>query len=171
MIDPVPKSGRPKSYIIWAAIWYNGRTDLIFINRRGIRGGYTSESYMEALEEGLVPSYEPGIPFQQDNAPIHTSEVTKTWFEEHGIWVIDWPPYSPDMAPIEHAWWELKKSVLIKYLEIGSIGQSEEAILRLKVIAQEVWHEIPQDFFRALIDSMPRRLQAVREAEGWHTRY
>jgi hypothetical protein len=49
------------------------------------RGGYTSRSYIWALEEGLLPEYEPGTFFQQDNARIHVSKLVKDWFEEHGI--------------------------------------------------------------------------------------
>lgn len=171
MIDEVPKSGRPKSYMIWAAIGYDTRSELIFMNRYGATNGYTSESYQEALEEGLLPIYKPGHPFQQDNAPIHMSRATKDFFESHGIWVIDWPPYTPDLNPIEHVWWELKKQILLKYPELSTLGQSEGAIARLKVVAEECWQEIDQDFFRRLFDSMPRRLAAVRAAKGWHTRY
>jgi transposase len=31
---------------------------------------------------------------------------------EHGITSLDWPPYSPDVNPIEHMWWVLEKHVL-----------------------------------------------------------
>lgn len=76
MIDEIPKSGRPKSHMIWGAISYEGRSELIFMNRCGVRGGYNSESYVETLREGLVPLYEPGLAFQQDNAPIHKSAMS-----------------------------------------------------------------------------------------------
>jgi transposase len=39
----------------------------------------------------------------QDNASIHTAHKVKDWFEENGIQTTDWPPYSPDLNPIEHA--------------------------------------------------------------------
>ena len=38
----------------------------------------------------------------QDNASIHTSRLARDWLQEHGIEVTDWPPYSPDLNPIEH---------------------------------------------------------------------
>jgi tRNA A37 threonylcarbamoyladenosine biosynthesis protein TsaE len=58
--------------------------------------------YQQALEGGLFPIYEPGDTFQQDNARIHTSYSTQEFLEENGIWIIEWPPYSPDINPIEH---------------------------------------------------------------------
>jgi transposase len=41
--------------------------------------------------------------FMQDNAPIHTAHIIKDWLEEMAIEVLEWPPYSPDLNPIEHA--------------------------------------------------------------------
>jgi transposase len=40
----------------------------------------------------------------QDNASIHTAKKVKDWFMGNGIITTDWPPYSPDLNPIEHAW-------------------------------------------------------------------
>ncbi len=40
--------------------------------------------------------------FQQDLAPAHTAKVTKSWFNDHGITVFDWPANSPDQNPIEN---------------------------------------------------------------------
>ncbi len=36
--------------------------------------------------------------FQQDLPPAHTS---KTWFNDHGFTVLDWPANSPDLNPID----------------------------------------------------------------------
>lgn len=67
------------------------------------RGGYTAQSYIWVLEEGLQPYYQPGQIFQQDKAPIHNAILTREWFESHGIHVLLWPRFSPDLNPIEHA--------------------------------------------------------------------
>ncbi len=31
--------------------------------------------------------------FQQDLAPAHTAKGTKSWFNDHGVTVLDWPLY------------------------------------------------------------------------------
>ncbi len=40
--------------------------------------------------------------FQQILAPAHTARGTKSWFNGHGVGVLDWPANSPDLNPIEN---------------------------------------------------------------------
>ncbi len=35
--------------------------------------------------------------FQQDLAPAHTARSTKSWLNDHGVGVLDWPANSPDL--------------------------------------------------------------------------
>ncbi len=36
--------------------------------------------------------------FQQDLAPAHTAKSTKSWLNDHGVGVLDWPANSPDQT-------------------------------------------------------------------------
>ncbi len=40
--------------------------------------------------------------FQQDLAPAHTAKSTKSWLNDHGVGVLDWPANSQDLNPIEN---------------------------------------------------------------------
>jgi len=66
---------------------------------------YSANSYLEVLNAELLPAYQnndPSYIFQQDNAAIYTARQVRAWFIRYGIQTTDWPPYSPDLNPIEH---------------------------------------------------------------------
>ena len=162
--------------MVWGAIWLTpngrvGRSPLIIMERDPAKNGYSANSYTETLTRGLLPQYRPGQIFMQDNVPIHNAKYIKNFLEKHGIWTMEWPPYSPDLNPIEHLWWALKKLVYKLYPELATIGGSEEDLKALRKALKEAWKKLPNSLIRCLIKSMPRRLEAVRKAKGWQTKY
>ncbi len=48
--------------------------------------------------------------FQQDLAPAHTAKSTKSWLNDHGVGVLDWPHSSPDLN-IENIWGIVKRKM------------------------------------------------------------
>jgi hypothetical protein len=167
-----------KQQMVWGAIWCTaggriGRSPLVLMTRDSSakRNGYSAWSYCEALEEGLQPQYKPGERFMQDNAKVHTSKLTKKWLEERGIWTIEHPPYSPDLNPIEHIWWALKRKLHELHPEFDLLKDSQEEWHRFCEGLKEAWLAIPDSLIKKLIHSMPRRLEAVRQAKGYQTKY
>ena len=67
--------------------------------------------YAELLKQYIIPFRCEMDVFQQDNAPPHKTSRAQQLFQQAGIDVMDWPPYSPDLNPIENIWSLLKKSV------------------------------------------------------------
>jgi transposase len=169
--------GKDMKVMVWAAFWDTGRTQLYIIDRdfESKKHRYSANSYLEVLTDQVLfwhRRLDKGYVFIQDNASIHTAKKVKAWFKKYGITTTDWPPYSPDLNPIENAWWELKKRVFQMFPEVMACrGNSEEDRQRLESCLQAAWDTIPKEFFDALIESMPRRVAACIAADGWHTKY
>lgn len=168
-VKPYTK-GKDISIMVWACIWYTGRSELIIMERDedAPQRGYTANSYYKALDEGLVPCYGPSEPFVQDNVSIHTARSSQHWLEKHGVWVLNWPPFSPDLNPIEHAWFALKRLLEEHYPELNTMGQTAKERELFKQATKHCWQIIPQTLFQQVISSMGRRLQAVRQAQSWY---
>ena len=101
------KKGKGMRVMVSAAFWGDGqRSDLLILERDFESKRYSANSYL-ALKDLVVPNYTDDLIFMQDNASIYTAKKkkkSKEWLKERGIRVTDWPPYSPDLNPIEHAW-------------------------------------------------------------------
>jgi transposase len=65
-------------------------------------------SYLKVLEDQIPKCFQPGMTFMQDNALIHTARVVRQWFADIAIPLTNWPPYSPDLNPIEQVWFHMK---------------------------------------------------------------
>jgi len=100
----------------------------------------------------------------QDNAPCHTSKLTKEWLDQQNFLTVKWPPYSPDLNPIEHIWvwikslWHKKKGHITNYSDLD------------KEI-RELWDEVDCGMLEKLFQSMPRRKVSVIDAKGRSIRY
>jgi len=85
------------------------------------------------------------ILFQQDNASVHKAYNVMDWFERSSIELVEHPPYSPDLNPIEHAWVELKKRLHQQCPRIADTPRGKQAVKkRLAEVMPLVWETIPE---------------------------
>ena len=102
---------------------------------------------------------------------LHMSVVKLSVQSAKVIPVMDWPPYSPDLNPIEMVWGWLKDWITTNHPELIDMGDNEDAYQALYAAMKEGWESIPQEKIDNLIKGMDRRLEACRLAKGWHTKY
>jgi hypothetical protein len=155
--------------IVWAAFWGTNISDLYQLERdfESKKHGYSANSYIQVLNDNLLGIYDPELIFMQDNAPIYKTRKVTEWFVEYGVYVMDWPPYSPDLNPIEHLWIHLKRLVYIVNPDIDNITGGEDNIRATLFEALfRAWELIDKDILYNYVDSMTTRVNAVIAAEG-----
>ncbi len=152
----------PQSVMIWAAMSSAGVGPLCFL-----KSTVNAAICQEILEHFMLPSADKlygdaDFIFQQDLAPAHTAKGTKSWFNDHGVTVLDWPANSPDLNPIENLWGIVKRK-----MRDTRPNNADE----LKATVKETWASIPPQQCHKLITSMPRWIEAVIKAKGAPTKY
>lgn len=145
--------------LVWGGFSHHGPNPLV-----RIRGTVTAAAYCDILQEHLLPLNLPrrGLIFQQDNATSHRARRTQQFLEENNIEVLPWPAQSPDLNPIENLWSHLQQEV--DRIPVQGFDGLWEAALN-------VWQNLPQGLIDNLINSMPRRVEAVITARGGPTKY
>jgi transposase len=171
-VHPV-RTGKGVKKMCWAAFGNNTRTDLIPLDGdpESARGGVTGRIIRDLYEVQLPPLVRENDIFMHDNASVHTARIVKRILEEMGIRVMIWPPYSPDLNPIENLWALLKAKIYEKYPELEHAPDTEDTLDRLIEAAKEAWHAIRPSILENLSRTMPHRIQAVITADGWYTPY
>lgn len=123
---------KKKGWMFWGSFLGNIRGPALFwqkdwgtINQYTYRQ-YTVPQVYEYLKDinGLRGGRYEKV-FMQDGAPGHAAKDTKALLEDIGVVTMVWPPYSPDMNPIETVWKYMKNYLENKYGD-SSFGTYEE---------------------------------------------
>ncbi len=180
----------PQSVMIWGAMSSAGVGPLCFL-----KTNVTAPVYQYLLEHFMLPSVDQlckdaDFIFQQDLAP---AKSTKSWLNDHGVGVLDWPANSPDRNPIENllSYWtpymdlnpiENLFSYWTPYMDLNPIENLWGIVKRkmrnetknadeLKATVKETWASMPPQQCHKLITSMPRWIEVVIKAKGAPTKY
>ena len=84
---------------------------------------------------------------------------------------MEWPPYSPDLNPIENIWALLKAEMYRLYPELLGMQNNAQTLERLIQCAITTWDTFEEDIMNRVLDTMPHRVDAVLKANGWYTKY
>jgi hypothetical protein len=99
-----------------------------------------SADYIRNMEAACIPvSGSFGLTYMDDNAPIHRSKMVQAWKADNDVAEWDWPPYSPDINPIENVWAFIKN-------KINKMEHKPDNLTQLNDIVYHVWSSIPLTF-------------------------
>jgi transposase len=160
VLSATSRGSHPIKVMVWGAISIARQSSLY-----RIQGIITGETYKELLETNLIMEFaglsNQSLTFQQDNAPVHTAKVVKEFLKESKIKVLEWPPQSPDLNPIENLWAIMKRRI--------STDVKNEAELLNEV--KNVWSKIEPELLYNLYRSMPARIEEVIRKKGGNTSF
>lgn len=160
-IAPTVKHGGG-SVMVWGCFSYEGVGELVKID-----GIMRKEHYHRILQQSAIPSgiglngY--GFTFQQDNDPKHMSKLCQNYLrskEDDGVLkMMEWPPQSPDVNPIELLWEELDRQARVM------CPTSEKSMFDCLKTA---WNNVEVEKLHKLVERLPRICAALIKARGGH---
>lgn len=143
------KDPHPVHVMVWGGIGPGGyKTKLLRVN-----GKMNSIKYIQLLTDNeifidLYKNFQNNYIFQQDNAPCHVSRYSKSVLNDCVPAMIDWPPKSPDLSPIEQVW---------NFLKGKMVGLTfSNADLLFQRLSQE-WDAIPPEMIHNYYESFRAR--------------
>ena len=172
-VKEVNRTTKGVKKILWAVFKWNQRTGLIPLDRDPLAARRGVSSWViENLYRSFLPTIvDDSNTFIHNGVGPHGGLVVLQVLRELRIRVMVWPPYSPDLNPIENLQAIMKRAIYKNHPELEYTPDIEETLTALVAAAQEAWHDINQEVLSRLALTIPRRVKAVIKAKGWYTKY
>lgn len=154
--------------MVWGCFSINGVGPL-----HQIRGMVNGAYYRGIIQDTLLPWVQEDMPLNrrldwillQDNARPHTAHTpnndTLGMFRRENVRLINHPASSPDLNPIENLWSIVK----------GRMRGLNPTTAQFYTEIEKAWNAIDPAVCVKLVESMPRRMDAVIKAKGMQTKY
>jgi DDE superfamily endonuclease len=167
-IKSVYRSGH-MSVMIWGAIGWDYKSPLVFLEKEESRKGICSTAYLKQVLESVIFPYYDALSddskeqfiFTEDGAKIHKGKARLPQLNK-GIRGFNWPPFSPDLNPIEKVWRWMKH-------EITKLDKVPTTLEELKVVLQELWDQVNPADWHYLTERLTCKLDDVIDARGMAT--
>ncbi|KAI1003668.1 hypothetical protein K3495_g4537 [Podosphaera aphanis] len=146
-----------------------GQVHMFFWERNW--GKMTAKSYRQRILPdalgfiGSLPTNNGLAILMDDNAPVHTAAPAREYLKSNGVVPMAWPPFSPDLNPIENVW-----GLMITYIQEnhgGSIGTRQRTRAQVRPIVLEAWRECTRsERLLPILQVMHGKCEAVIQAQG-----
>lgn len=152
---------------VWAGIWVGGIIGPFFFD-----GNVTGGSYLEMLQEDIVPAIENEMNIEEtiymhDGAPAHYAQSVRHFLDKTfpDRWIgrrgwIDWPPRSPDLTPMDFFLWAVIKD-RVYATKPQNLQELKDAIIT------EI-QSLPVKSCQSACQSISERLQLCKDLDGKH---
>src|SRR5262249_11213162 len=135
-----------------------------------LTGSMDQHVYKAILEDELLNTIDyydldaERVIFQHDNDPKHKAKSVQEWLNKQRFGVLEWPPQSPDLNPIEHLWAIVKR-------RLNEYDSPPKGMLEHWERIESIGDNIDKETCLELVESMPKCIQAVLKAKGRWTDY
>jgi transposase len=146
---------------VWSCFSSRGVGKLVFVDEK-----WSGRTYLRILKKYLKSEGERLIGkdflFMDDNDKVHRCNSVLNWKIRNNVKSFLWPSQSSYLNPIENLWFLLKKNLYLrKYRDINDMKNQIEV----------EWENLGKEILESLIQSMPRRIAALKKSEGRITKY
>ena len=158
----LPKYSK-QGLMVWGAISSFGTLELVCVEET-----INAKVYVDMLEQDFFSKWENDLPqnfiFMQDNAPPHSAHYTCAYLSEKKVKVLEWPPYSPDLNPIENVWAIMSNHIYCQGKTYKNTNELWEALVK-------AWEAIDLQTIWNLYNSMTNRMCMCLEMQGRRIKY